>query len=168
MRTDPVARGPTSLSRSLGVGAGAVATLAVTPVSPVAAAVAVVGLLVTVGGVVRPSHAAVSLGATGLLGGVLYAGLAGAPPAVLLVGVGATVVAWDLAGFAIDLGGQLGDECATRRLEAVHALGSVGVGVLAVALGYGVYRAATGEPPMAAVLLWLLAGLLTVASLDRR
>lgn len=168
MRTEPIDRGPTDLSRSLGVGAGALATVAVAPVSATAAAVAVFGLLVVVAGVVRPSHPAVTLGATGILGGVLYAGLAGAPTAVLLAGVAATVVSWDLGGFAIDLGAQLGGEADTRRLEAIHALASVGVGALAAGVGYAIYQVVTGGPPVAALLLFLLAGLLIVATLDRQ
>jgi hypothetical protein len=163
VRTVPVERRPAELSRLFGVGAGALAALSVAGFSFTAGAVAVLGLLVVVFGVVRGSHPSVSLGAAATIGGVLYAGLAGTPAPVVLFGVGASVVAWDLAGFSIDLGDQLGSEARTRRLEVVHATASVGVATVTAGLGYGVYTTATGGQPMAALLLLLLAGLFVVA-----
>lgn len=166
MRTVPVERRPAELSRLLGVAAGALATLSVAGFSLTAGAVAVLGLLAVVFGVVRGSHPSVSLGAAAILGGVLYAGLAGTPAPVILLGVGGSVVAWDLAGFSIDLGAQLGGEARTRRLEVVHATASVGVAAATAGIGYVVYTTATGGQPVAALLLLLLAGLLIVAALD--
>lgn len=167
MRTAPVEREPTDQSRVLAVAAGTVATVIVAGYAPVAGAVAVVGLLGVVLGVVRGLHGAVTVGAATILGGVLYAGVNGAPPLPLVLGVAATVLAWDLGGFSIDLGEQLGREADTRRLEAVHAGGSVAVAAVTAGLGYGVYATATGGQPVGAVLLLLLAGMFVVGALDR-
>lgn len=167
MRTTPVERSPTGLSRGLGVGAGVVAATVAVAYSSVGGLVALAGLALVSGGLVAGTHRLVTAGAVGILAGVLYAGLAAAPTVALLAAVGATVVAWDVAGFAIDLGAQLGREAETARVELGHAVASVAVATTSAGVGYGVYLAAAGGQPMAALLLLLLAGLLLVATLDQ-
>jgi len=166
VRTDSVERRPARLSGALGVGAALLAVLATAAYSTTAGLAGLAGLLVLLTGVVAGVRRGVTLGAVVLLVGVLYAGLAGMPAAVLLVGVGATVLAWDLGGFAIDLGAQLGREANTRRVEAVHATASAAVAAAAAGVGYGVYLVATAGQPTLALLLLLLAGVLLAATLE--
>jgi len=125
------------------------------------------GLVVLAVGCWRGRHWAVSAGAAGLLAGVFVAGLDGAPVVAVVVGVGATVLAWDAGGTAIDLGAQLGREAPTARLEAVHAAGSLVVAAAAGGLGAAVYLVAGGGRPMAGLALLLVAGVALVVALDR-
>jgi len=75
---------------------------------------------VLLAGLVRQSRRRVTVGAAGLLLGTVPVGLSGAPPSLALVGVTATVVAWNAAGMAIVLGDQLGRAADTACVEAVH------------------------------------------------
>lgn len=167
MRTTPIERTPATLTRRLGIAAGAVVTPIAIAYSTIGGIVAVGGLVLVVWGLLAGTRRIVTVGAVALLGGVLYAGLAGAPAVLLLGGVGASVFAWDSSGFSIDLGAQLGREAATTRLEVVHAVASAAVALATAGVGYAVYLTATGGQPMAALLLLLLAGMVLVAALDR-
>lgn len=166
MRTEPIDRSPARVSGRLGVGAGVIALAVAGAYASTAAVVAAGGLVGLVGGVLVGRRRLVSVGAAALLSGVLLSGTAGAPALPLLVGVGATVLAWDLGGTAIDVGAQLGREADTVRLEVVHAVASAAVATAAAGVGYGVYLTAVGGQPMAALLLLLLAGVLLLATLD--
>lgn len=67
---------------------------------------------------------------------VFVTGIVQKPSLVTLLAAGvATVLAWDLGENAIGLGVQLGRRAGTRRAEAVHALGSVAVGLVAILAG---------------------------------
>ena len=125
------------------------------------------GLLVLAVGLVMGTRRLLTLGGAGLLVGVLVAGLGAASAATLLLGVAATVLAWDVGGFAVDLGAELGREADTHRVEVVHATGSAAVALATAGLGYGVYLTAGGSQPVAALLLLLLAGVVLLATLDR-
>jgi hypothetical protein len=83
---------------------------------------------------------------------------------LLVAGVG-TIVAWDLAERAINVGEQLGRVAETRRLEAVHGVGSGLVG--SVAVGSGVVVAGVGSSglPLSALAALLVAVLLLTAAL---
>lgn len=166
-RADPIERKPATVSRQLGTAAAVVAVAAAARYSLGGAAAGLLGLAVFLAGVVVGTRRAVSIGAAGLLSGVLYAGVVGAHPVALLVGVGASVFAWDAGGTAIDLGAQLGREADTVKLEAVHAAGSLVVGTAAAAVGYAVFLTAAGGQPVAALFLLLLAGVLLLSTLDR-
>lgn len=167
MRTVPIDRTPERLSQLLGSIGGVVALVVAVGHSTVGGLVAVAGLALVVGGLLSGTRRWVTFGAAMLLGSVLYAGVVGAAPILLLAGVGAVVFAWDVGGFGIDLGAQLGREARTGRLEAVHALGSAAVAVASAGIGGALYLAASGGQPMAALLLLLLAGTLLVATLDQ-
>lgn len=167
MRTEPIERRPSRRSGGFGVAAGVVAVAAAGLYSATGGAAALVGLAVLAGGLFAGSRRLASMGSAGTLVGVLYAGVAGAPAVALLVGVAATVIAWDAAGSAIDLGAQLGREADTARLEVVHAGGSLVVGTASAGVGYAVYLTAAGGQPMAALLLLLVAGVLLLAAFER-
>ena len=167
MRTEPIERRPTRASSWLGIGAGVVAVASAGLYSVLGGALGLLGLAVVAGGLHTGSRRLVSIGTAGTFAGVISAGVGGAPAAVLLVGVAASVVGWDAAGTAIDLGAQLGREADTVRLEAVHAAGSTVAGTAAAGVGYAVYLTAAGGQPMTALLLLLAAGVLLLATLDR-
>lgn len=85
--------------------------------------------------------------------------------ALLAAGV-ALALAWDLADHGIALGEQVGREARTRRNVAVHAGTTLLAGGLSVAVVYGVYLAAAGNQPVAALAL-LLFGAVALASAVR-
>lgn len=138
------------------------------------------GLIVTIPGVVgvfvlglalvpvrgSGSRTLVKVGTGAAFVAVLAAGLFRlAPLRTLLVAGTGTVVAWDAGERAINVGEQLGRVAATRRTEAVHAVGSLLVG--GVAVGTGSVVAGVGSPglPLAALAALLVSVLLLTAAL---
>lgn len=104
----------------------------------------------------------VVLGSGLLLLATFVGAAADATPLLVFVGVAATLAAWDLGSTAADVGHHLGRDAETRRAELVHATGTVGVGVVGIALASAaVYLlgplAVAGERAGAAVLLVLVA-----------
>lgn len=82
-----------------------------------------------------------------------------------LAGGVAAIVAWDLGEQAVNLGEQVGRRARTRGVELVHAGGTLGVGVLALALIYGVRGAELTGVPLGGLLVLLVAGLTLSVSL---
>jgi hypothetical protein len=159
MRTDfdpddavAIDHAPTRQSSIAAVAAGVLAALATVPFALLALPVAFGGITILAAGLfVRPSRPMVSIGTAGLFLSVLVAGGFGAPVEFLLFGGAATVIAWDLGGYAIDLGEQVGRHGDTARNETIHASISVVVALAAAAVGYAVSLVAGGGRPMAAV-----------------
>jgi len=133
--------------------------------STVALATGVLGVLVIALGLGRGSYALVTTGSAAIAGGAMAAGALGIPPLALLVSVTAAVTAWDSAGNAISIGAQLGREADTTRIEVVHTLASVGVGVVTAGVGFGIYRAGTGGLPITAIVFSLIAAVLLVEAI---
>jgi len=77
-----------------------------------------------------------AIAATGLLAGAVAT--AAHPPLVVALVVGALVV-WDVGEFAGRMGEEVGRDADTTRVEAIHAAGSVGVGVVAALVAGGAY-----------------------------
>ena len=153
---------PARHSAALAIAAAGVATALS---GPAGAPIGFTGLLLVAAGVVRGWRRAVTLGALLLLGGVVAAGLESASAPALLVGTAATVLAWDLGEQAVNVGEHLGRVATTRRLEAVHAATSGLVAVGGIAVGYGLFLAATGRQPVPALVVLLAAGLALAAAL---
>jgi len=160
-----VARPPARLSGAVAAGAGLLAAGVAGFYSWPALGAGAVGIGLLVAGLVRGQESAVTLGATALLAGGLAAGARGAPAGATLASVAATVVAWDVGRRAIGVGRQLGREADTRRLEVVHAAASAGVAAVTAVVGYGLFRAATGDQPAAALAFLLIAAVLLVEAL---
>jgi hypothetical protein len=145
-------RSPTQVSTALALGVAVFGTL-VLAVSGPALIVGALGVVLVGIGLFRGSRATITLGAAGLFCGVLLAGLVGTTPEHLLVATAATVVSWDIAGFAIDLGEEVGRAAETTRIELVHAGVSALVAGIAAAGAVLVYRLAGGGPALAPIAL---------------
>lgn len=156
---------PSTTGLALTVVPATVAALAIAA-APLAAVVAVLGVVVLTAGVRNASRPTVTGGAIVLFGGVLLAGVVGVSVPLVLVGAGATIVAWDAGTNAISVGRQLGAAAETRRLEVVHTLATAVVAAVVGVVAYGAFWLARGDQPTAAVALLLLAAVLFSYLLD--
>lgn len=147
-------------------GLGAAAALALAA-SPGAALLATLGAFAVAVGTTRGSEAAATLGLLGLLVGTLLGGLAGLSAAALVVAAGASLLAWDAALQAIDLGRTLGRAADTRRPLAVHTATTAAVVAPAGALAYGAFRLADGGRPATALVLLLVGAVASTLALGR-
>jgi hypothetical protein len=163
--TREIDRSPARLSSALAITAAAVAAGTSAVAGTLALAGGAPGFLLVALGVLRGSRRAVTLGSAALLVASLVGGLASPAPYLLLPGVMATVLAWDLGEQAINVGEQLGREAETAQLEATHAAGSTVVAVGAAALGYGVFLVSSGGQPMTALVFLLLAAVVLTSAL---
>ncbi len=159
------ARSPTS-AVAASLVAGAVAALSAFLAAPMGGALVGLATLGLLFGSLRRSPRTLSWAAAIGAGGIAVAGyLRGAVEPLLAAGV-ALALAWDLADHGIAVGEQVGREARTRRNVAVHAGTSLLAGGLSVAVVYGVYLAAAGNQPVAALAL-LLFGAVALASAVR-
>lgn len=147
--------GPARISSLLAVITGGIAVIAIA--TPLAVAIGIASVLILATGLATGSRQTVSLGAGGLLAGVIVAALQHAPPEPLLVGTVAAVIAWDTGEHAINVGEQLGRAADTRRCELAHFATTTLVGITAVIFGYVVFRLASGGQPVTALVLLLVA-----------
>jgi hypothetical protein len=161
-----VRRGPARLSRWGSAGAAVLALGTSGFYSWPALTAGVVGLTLLVVGLRRGANTAVTAGAFGLFLAGIVAGSQGAPVLPVLISVTCSVLAWDSGRNAVSIGTQLGREADTRRIEAVHMAASTAVGLMTVGLGYGLYRAGTGNQPVTALFFLLVAAVLLVEALD--
>jgi len=161
-------RSPTRVGSGIAVLAALTTLAAAGAFSWPALALGGLGVLAVAAGVTLARHDAVTTGAATLFLGVLAAGVQGAPIPALLVGAVATVVAFDSAGTAIDLGAQLGRGAPTRRLELVHAGGTTLVGALTAVVGWAVFQIGVGTAPLTAPVLLLVAALAVAGALASR
>ncbi|WP_435077087.1 DUF7519 family protein [Halococcus sp. AFM35] len=162
MSTPAIDESPPRASTAIAVGVAIVGALALAVSGPAFAvgAVGVVGLGV---GLRSVSRAAVTLGTVGLFCGTVLAGLAGGPPPLLLVATAATIVAWDVAEFAIGLGETVGRAADTRRAELVHAGASGALALAGAGGGLVIYRLAGGGPTLVPIALLCGAVVLVIA-----
>lgn len=100
---------------------------------------------------------------TGAVGIAIAGYLGGAVEPLLVAGVG-LALAWDVADHGLSVGEQVGREARTRRNVAVHAGANLLVGGLSVAVVYGVYLAAAGGQPVAALALLLFGGVVLASA----
>jgi hypothetical protein len=159
-------RSPARLGRLASMSAGLLALASSGLYSWPAFATGTFGLSLLLVGLVRGSHGFVTGGAFVLFLGGILAGAGGAPVLPVLVGVTAAVLAWDLGENAIGIGAQLGRGADTVRLEAVHIAASTVVGAVVAGVGFGLYRVGTGEHPVAALVLLVIAAVLLVEALS--
>lgn len=118
------------------------------------------GLVILAVGLVRGRRGLVTVGTFGLFLGAVVAGIQHSPVASVLLSVTCTVLAWDIGSMAISIGTQLGRKAETTRLETIHIVASVSIGVVTAGIGYGLYQSGTGGQPITAVGFLLLAAVL--------
>ena len=147
------------------VGSFAVAASAAAGVLAAAVTVAGVGVLVT--GVLTGSHRIVDGGGFVAFLGLVVGALADASAASVVLGVTASVVAWDAGTNAVSLGRQLGRGADTLRVEALHALTSAGVGIAGAVAGLVLFAVGPTRQPVTTLFVLLLAGAALVAALNR-
>lgn len=155
-----VDRSPTRIAGSVGVVSIVVAAVVSGGFSVGALVVNTIGVAVFLWGVGRGRQRAITMGASIVFVGVLVAGVRGVSAGPLLVAVTGIVVGWDTGSTAISIGRQLGRGANTTRIELVHATASVGVGIAAAIVGFGLFRTATGGQPVTALLFLLVAAVL--------
>lgn len=165
---DPVDRperdaGPPTLAVVASLVAAGVATLAALAAAPSGGALLALATVGLAAGSVRRSYRALSWAAGVGVVGLAVAGYRGAGVEPLLVGGVALAVAWDVADHGLSVGEQVGRDARTRRNVAVHAGTTLLAGALSVGIVYGVYLAAAGSQPVAALAL-LLFGAVVLAS----
>lgn len=163
-----ITRKPTLVSSLAAVGAVIVAVLAAALGSSTGLAFGAVGAVVLGAGLAVGNRTAIDVGSVVLFFGVVAGGLGATAVGPTVVGTIATVLAWDVAHTAIDVGEQLGREAPTLRLEAVAIVSSLLVGLVAGTIGYAVYVVGAGEQPVAALVLLLLAAALITVGLGTR
>lgn len=157
-----IERRPTLIEAGVSGAAAVTAVAAVGATSTAGLAFGTVGSVAIAFGLIRGTRAAIDGGSLALFLGVVASGLAVDGVEAALVGTVATVVAWDLGQGAIDLGDQIGRDSSTARLESVHVVSSLLVGLLSATVGYAIYVVGSGGQPAAVVVLLLAAFLVTV------
>jgi hypothetical protein len=155
--------GPPTLAVVASLVAAGVATLAALVAAPSGGALLALATVGLAAGSVRRSYRALSWAAGVGFVGLAVAGYRGAGVEPLLVGGVALAVAWDVADHGLSVGEQVGRDARTRRNVAVHAGTTLLAGALSVGIVYGVYLAAAGSQPVAALAL-LLFGAVVLAS----
>lgn len=113
----------------------------------------VVGLTV---GLARDDRRVAGIGVVSLLGGVLAAGGAGAPPALVLPGTAAALLSWEFATGSFDVREVVGDGT-VERSEIVHVVAATGAGALVTGFTYVVYRTLSVGVSVLGVTLLLVA-----------
>jgi len=159
-----VTRKPTTLSGGLAMLSAAVVMLLGAGHSVLGFGIGAVGVAALAPAVVVGSRTAADVGGTVLMLSVIATGTA-ASEAVVLAAAVATVLAWDLATNAIEMGEQLGREANTDRAELVHAGATLAVGTLTAATAFAVVDLAAGGQPVTALVLLLLAALALASAL---
>ncbi|PSP56644.1 hypothetical protein BRC82_01860 [Halobacteriales archaeon QS_1_67_19] len=163
--TREIDRSPARLSAALATTTAAVSAAASGLASLPALAIGAIGVLGVLVGVIRGVRRAVTLGAAGLLVAALLGGLTTPAWLLLLPGVMAAVLAWDLGEQAINVGEQLGRAADTTRLETTHAAASTVVAAGGAALGYGIFLVGSGGQAVTALVFLLLAAVVLTSAL---
>ncbi|MFP9059967.1 hypothetical protein ACLI4R_05480 [Natrialbaceae archaeon A-chndr2] len=133
--------------------------------SPAGGLFGLVGLGLLALGLHRGVRLGVDLGGGILFISVVLGGLQGLSPEASVIGAVGTLLAWDLANSAVELGEQLGRETVTGRLEAAHIVTSLAVGLLSATVGYGVFVFSGAGYSLGVVVLLILAVVFLIAGL---
>jgi hypothetical protein len=157
-----ITRRPVVRSSLVAGAAALVAVFAAALGSTIGLAFAAVGATIFAAGLWRGHRRAVDAGAIVLFFGVVTGGIGTTTVEPTVAGTIVTILAWDVAHGAIDLGEQLGREADTTRLEAVQVVSSSLVGLLSGTVGYAIYVVGAGGQPVGAAVLLVLAALLIV------
>lgn len=148
-----VEHAPPRFSQVVSVAAALVAVVLTAPFAILAIPFGLGGLvMVAVSVFSKYSRGWLTAGTGMILFGTLITGGYGTLPAeLLLVAVGAALVAWDTGQNGIVLGNQLGRQASSQRIQVVHLAGSaIAIGVVS-AFAYVIYLLGAGGQPAPAV-----------------
>lgn len=159
-----VTRKPTTLSGGLALLSATVVMVLGGLNSVLGFGLGALGLAALAPAVVTGSRSAADVGGVLLLFSVVLTGTTAGEVTVLAAAV-ATVLAWDLATNAIEMGEQMGREADTERAELVHAGTTLAVGVVTGGVAIAAFNLATGGQPATALVLLLLAALALASAL---
>ncbi|WP_188879292.1 DUF7519 family protein [Halarchaeum nitratireducens] len=140
---------------SLITGLGALVVIAVSIPTLVGG---VLGVCLLAAGFFRQSRLLVDGGGAAFVGGLMFAGLAGMAPSLVLIAAVLTVIAWDVGRTALGIAAEVSDPSATIRIELVHAVSSIVVFTAGATIGYAVFVRTLGQGSV-----WALAALLAGA-----
>lgn len=154
---EPPDGSPAALSSLFAVCLAGIAWSLTVPYSTTGAGIATIGWLLAALALSVGDRRLLSTAACGLVLGVFVAAGDGARSAAVLVGVLASVLAWDLGNNAIGIGRQLGRNASTVGIELRHAGGSLAVGACIVVLAYVPSVLVRGARPLVAVVFLLVA-----------
>lgn len=160
-----VVREPAPESVRIALAPGVVAVLGLA-VNVYSFAVALVGLIVVGVATSRGSRVGVTAGSGGLFAALLYAGVNGAEPAILLLVTAGTVVTWTTAHHVLGLADHLGRDAPVRRSVLVHMGGAAATTLLAGGLGLAVYLFTTAALPPSVIVFLLLGSALLLYALE--
>ena len=148
-----VAHAPPRFSQAVSIAAALVAVVLTAPFAILAVPFGIGGLvMVAVSVLSKYSRGWLTAGIGMILFGTLITGGYGTLPAeLLLVAVGAALVAWDTGQYGIVLGDQLGREASSQRIQVVHLAASAIVIGVASAFAYLIFLLSTGGQPAPAV-----------------
>jgi len=153
------------ISGGLALVAGVIAVASSGFASVVALGLGVLGLGGVAIGIFALDHrGVVTVGSFMIFLCVLFSGIEGNTPELLLVSMIGTILALDLGQNAVSVGRQLSTDTFTRRGEFVHAIASTVVGAMVAGVAYGVFYVAEDGQPAAALVFLVVAALLLVWS----
>lgn len=156
--TVTVENAPTRLSQAITLVAATIGVALTAPFTILALPFAVAGLGLVAGSLVvaySRNWLTVGIGLV-LFGAIISGGFGAVPPEFLLIGVSATLLAFDVGQYGIGVGEQLGRQTQTRRLETTHATATVIALTVANAFVYAIYLFAGDGRPAPAVALLLI------------
>lgn len=158
---------PTRPGAAVAVAAAALVVVVAGGAGSLPLAATLTGFLTLLVGTVIGNRPAITLGAAGLLVGVLAAGVGGWPIPLALAGAVLSVLAWDSATASVALGRQVGADTATARVELVRAGATTAAGVVTAGLGWALYRPAVAPRPVRVPVLLGIAAIALVVAVRR-
>lgn len=157
---------PARLSSVLGVFFGAVALITIVIAgTTLGLFLGLFGLVATITGVWHGERNILTLGGLGLLTGVVIAGLFGAQPILVLSGIIAVALTWDVSENSITTGERLGQAAETQQIEIVHIAATTTITTLSAGSAYLVYQLSIESNSPVALVALLLAGVILTAGL---
>lgn len=162
--TVDVDHGVPRLSSHLTTVATVVGVAMTAPFNLLAAMFGVSAIIVVAGSMyLRNSRGYLSLGiGLGLFGAIVAGAYGSIPVELMLVGVAALLVSWDVGHHGLSLGRQLGRNTQTKRLELVHAgLTTLVIAVICI-VAFVVFQFAGADRPSSAVALVVIGSIVLV------
>lgn len=162
--TDFEYRAPT-LTSAVALGGALLTVAALAQGSVIHSAVAGLGGVVLVAGLVQGIRKLVTVGAAVLFGAVVVGALRGGAVVPIVAAGAGTLLAFDAGRYAVKLGSQVGAAGKTLSAELRHVGVTVAVVIASAVVGTGTYLLAPQEQPALALFALVLAAVLFVSGL---